>query len=227
MNKKLFVGRLPFGFSDEQLRTLFLKAGTVTSAVMVPDLKNGRTRGFGFVDMGSAEEAQNAIQALNGTPLEEKKIWVTLAREKGDAPKGRPAAFQGPPHEGAPRHSGGPPRRFGGQRRSFARPDSGYSASPTDRPKRHFTEGGASGRPARAPFRGKSSPTGGPAAGAAPSRTPFRGGQRRAFHSAEGRPAFGASRPGRPAFGNRSAGPTAGAAKKSAEGPCGQIWAKF
>jgi RNA recognition motif-containing protein len=136
MNKKLFVGRLPFEFSDAQLSALFTSCGTVVAAAMVPDPKTGRTRGFGFVDMSTEAEAQAAIQANNGKSLGDKKIWVTLAREKGPAPaprpsfnKEKPRAFEGGPKR-RPRFDenrfggGAPPRRgpghFTEQRSSFA-----------------------------------------------------------------------------------------------------------
>ena len=82
MSKKLFVGRLPFDFTDEKLGTLFASAGTVVSAQMIPDPKQGRTRGFGFVDMKTEEEAQTAIGQLNGYTIGDRQIWVAIARPK-------------------------------------------------------------------------------------------------------------------------------------------------
>jgi RNA recognition motif-containing protein len=61
---------LPYGTTDEQLQEIFSPHGTVESAIVVRDRFTGRSRGFGFVEMSSSEEAQKAIQALNGTDLE-------------------------------------------------------------------------------------------------------------------------------------------------------------
>jgi RNA recognition motif-containing protein len=80
--KKLFVGSLPFVYSDDELRALFAGCGTVLSAAMVYDPDRDRTRGFGFVEMSTPEEALGAIAKLNGTPVGERKIFVTEAREK-------------------------------------------------------------------------------------------------------------------------------------------------
>jgi RNA recognition motif-containing protein len=82
MPEKLFVGGLPFDFSDDQLRNLFAKAGTVLSAEMVPDPKNKRTRGFGFVTLPGKQEALAAIEMLKGTKVGDKTIYITEAREK-------------------------------------------------------------------------------------------------------------------------------------------------
>jgi RNA recognition motif-containing protein len=78
----LFVGGLPFDFSDDQLRALVAQAGTVLSSAMVPDPKNKRTRGFGFVTVSGKEEALAVIKMLNGTKVGEKSIYITEAREK-------------------------------------------------------------------------------------------------------------------------------------------------
>src|SRR5436305_15138448 len=86
MFTKLFVGALPFVYSNDELKALFSAVGTVTSAVMVHDPDRGRTRGFGFVEMSSPEEARGAIEKLNGTTVGEKAIFVTEARERQAAP---------------------------------------------------------------------------------------------------------------------------------------------
>jgi RNA recognition motif-containing protein len=82
MGQKLFVGRLPFDFTDEKLRALFAPSGTVLSATMVPDPKNGRSRGFGFVTLSTKQETDAAILKLNGQRIGEKEIWVTEAKEQ-------------------------------------------------------------------------------------------------------------------------------------------------
>jgi RNA recognition motif-containing protein len=98
MPEKLFVGGLPFDYSDDQLRALFAKAGTVLSAVMVPDPKNKRTRGFGFVTLPGKEEALAAIEMLKGTKVGEKSIYVTEAREKPPKKAAPPPRARRPPH---------------------------------------------------------------------------------------------------------------------------------
>jgi len=70
MAQKLFVGGIAFATTNEGLRELFAQSGTVVSATVVTDQSTGQSRGFGFVEMGTAEEAQNAISQLNGRELE-------------------------------------------------------------------------------------------------------------------------------------------------------------
>lgn len=83
-NKKLFVGSLPWATDDAGLAQLFSQAGTVVSAQVVKDRETGRSRGFGFVEMSSEEEAQNAVKNLNGTDVEGRKIVVNIARPRED-----------------------------------------------------------------------------------------------------------------------------------------------
>ena len=82
MTKKLFVGNLPFGVSDFELEDLFKGYGEVTSAKVIVDRRTGRSRGYGFVEMGTEDLAQQAIEALNGTELKGRPINVSLAREQ-------------------------------------------------------------------------------------------------------------------------------------------------
>jgi RNA recognition motif-containing protein len=91
MSTKLFVGGLPFVYSNTELTALFSGMGRVVSAEMVFDPDRGRTRGFGFVEMDTPEEAEAAIAGLNGTKVGEKNIYVTQAREK-PAPRQAPGA---------------------------------------------------------------------------------------------------------------------------------------
>lgn len=81
-NKKLFVGSLPWGVDDAQLSQIFSQAGTVVSAQVVKDRETGRSRGFGFVEMSTDEEAQAAVSNLNGTDVEGRKIVVNIARPR-------------------------------------------------------------------------------------------------------------------------------------------------
>jgi RNA recognition motif-containing protein len=80
MATKLFVGSLPFSTTSDQLREIFAKAGQVVEANVVADKMSGRSRGFGFVEMGSEEDAKKAVNELNGTEVEGRKIFVSEAR---------------------------------------------------------------------------------------------------------------------------------------------------
>lgn len=80
MGNKLYVGGLPFAVTDGQLEEIFREHGTVESARVISDKFTGRSRGFGFVEMSSGEEAQKAIDALNGTQLEGRTLTVNEAR---------------------------------------------------------------------------------------------------------------------------------------------------
>jgi len=80
MRAKLYVGNLPYSITDERLRQHFAAHGSVTSARVIIDKFTGKSKGFGFVEMSSGEEAERAMTALNGTELEGRKIVVTEAR---------------------------------------------------------------------------------------------------------------------------------------------------
>ncbi|MFP5460797.1 MAG: RNA recognition motif domain-containing protein [Gammaproteobacteria bacterium] len=82
MPTKIYVGNLPWRATDAQLTQLFGAHGEVTDARIVTDRETGRSRGFGFVTMTNAEEAQNAIRALNGHSLEGRSLVVNEAREQ-------------------------------------------------------------------------------------------------------------------------------------------------
>jgi len=85
MAHKLFVGGLPFATSNERLRELFAGIGTVESATVVTDRDTGRSRGFGFVEMATAEEAERAIAQLNGKDFEGRRLQVELAKSPAGA----------------------------------------------------------------------------------------------------------------------------------------------
>ncbi len=85
--KKLFVGSLPFSVKEDQLRELFSQAGTIESAVIIMDKMTGRSKGFGFVEMSSEEEAKKAVEMLNGSDLEGRNIIVNEARPQEDRPR--------------------------------------------------------------------------------------------------------------------------------------------
>lgn len=79
-NTKLFVGNLDFAATADDLRNLFSQAGTVADAAVITDRMTGRSRGFGFVTMGTEEEANAAIEKFNQYELNGRKINVNLAR---------------------------------------------------------------------------------------------------------------------------------------------------
>jgi RNA recognition motif-containing protein len=81
---KLYVGNLPFSMTDDDLHRTFGKVGAVTSASVVTDRDTGRSRGFGFVEMGSESDAQAAIDQLNGQSVDGRQIQVNIARPRED-----------------------------------------------------------------------------------------------------------------------------------------------
>ena len=81
-SNKLYVGGLPYEVTDDRLQELFSAHGTVESARVITDRMTGRSRGFGFVEMSSQEEAQQAIDKLNGTDLEGRSLTVNEAKPK-------------------------------------------------------------------------------------------------------------------------------------------------
>lgn len=80
MSSKLFVGSLSFNTTDQMLQEAFAQAGTVVSAKVIMDRMSGRSKGFGFVEMSSAEEAQKAIDLWNGKVLDGRTLVVNEAR---------------------------------------------------------------------------------------------------------------------------------------------------
>jgi RNA recognition motif-containing protein len=80
MGHKLFVGGLSFSTSSERLREAFAAIGAVESATVVTDRETGRSRGFGFVEMQTAEDAQQAVSRLNGKDLDGRQIKVEIAK---------------------------------------------------------------------------------------------------------------------------------------------------
>ena len=82
MTTKLFVGSLSWDTKDESLRDFFAQAGTVVSASVITDRHTGRSRGFGFVEMSSEEEAQAAVDQLNGKELDGRAIVVKEAKPR-------------------------------------------------------------------------------------------------------------------------------------------------
>lgn len=79
---RLYVGGLPYNYSDEQLREMFSQAGNVVNVNIISDRYSGQSKGFGFVEMGNAQEAQKAIEMFNGKEIDNRKITVNIARPK-------------------------------------------------------------------------------------------------------------------------------------------------
>ena len=88
MGKKLYVGNLGYGVTDSDLETMFTAHGTVQSAQVIMDRDTGRSKGFGFVEMGSDQEAQAAIAALNGKEMGGRSLVVNEARPRPEGGRG-------------------------------------------------------------------------------------------------------------------------------------------
>jgi RNA recognition motif-containing protein len=88
MNNKLFVGNLSFNTTENDLQDAFAAHGTVKETNLMMDRTTGRPRGFGFVTMGSDEEANKAVEALNGQTLDGRALTVNIARPREERPAG-------------------------------------------------------------------------------------------------------------------------------------------
>jgi cold-inducible RNA-binding protein len=82
MSTNIYVGNLTFDTDSAQLESLFAQHGQVTSAQVIMDRDTGRSRGFGFVEMASSEEAQAAISTLDGKDMDGRQLTVNLAKER-------------------------------------------------------------------------------------------------------------------------------------------------
>ena len=89
MGRKLYCGNLSYNLSSSDLEDLFSQFGTVASAQVISDRDTGRSKGFGFVEMGTDEEAQAAIDGLNDTEQSGRRITVNEARPREDRRGGR------------------------------------------------------------------------------------------------------------------------------------------
>lgn len=94
-NSKLFVGSLAWATTDQTLGDFFAKVGTVVSAKVIMDKATGRSRGFGFVEMSTPEEAQKAIDELNGQELDGRAIVINIAKPQEDRPRTGGGGFNG------------------------------------------------------------------------------------------------------------------------------------
>ena len=104
MAKKLYVGGLAWATTDSALREAFSQAGTVESATVIMDKMSGRSKGFGFVEMSTEEEAQNAIQMWNGKEIDGRRVTVNEARPMEERP----------PRQGGGGYGGGSRGGYGG-----------------------------------------------------------------------------------------------------------------
>jgi RNA recognition motif-containing protein len=114
MGTRIYVGNLDYGVGDTELEKMFAPHGTVNSAQVVMDRDTGRSKGFGFVEMGSEEEAQAAIAALNGKEIEGRTITVNEARPREGGSRG---GGGGGGFGGGGRRGGGGGGGRGGERR--------------------------------------------------------------------------------------------------------------
>jgi RNA recognition motif-containing protein len=143
MPVKLFVGGLAFSTATDRLREAFARFGSVTSAAVMNDRETGRSRGFGFVEMATPEEADKAISGLNGTSLDGRTIRVDKATPRGSTPP-RPAG--GPGGNRAPYQDRRPPMGGGGGGFGQRYSDRGGSSAPAPFDPR---QGGGFGQPSR------------------------------------------------------------------------------
>jgi RNA recognition motif-containing protein len=112
VGNKLYVGNLAYSVGDESLEQRFSEFGTVTSAKVMMDRDTGRSKGFGFVEMGSDAEAQAAIRGLHGRAFDGRDLTVNEARPKED----RPSGFGGGGNRRGGGYGGGGGGGYGGGR---------------------------------------------------------------------------------------------------------------
>jgi RNA recognition motif-containing protein len=123
MAAKLYIGGLSYSTTSEGLREFFAQCGNVLSATVITDRFSGQSRGFGFVEMDSNEEAQNAISQLNGRELDGRRITVEISNPQAPrtAGGGRPGGGGGGrPGGGGGRPGGGRPGGGGGRESGYA-----------------------------------------------------------------------------------------------------------
>ena len=105
MAKRLYIGGLSYSTTEDALKETFAQAGTVETATVITDRMSGRSKGFGFVEMATEEEAQKAIEMFNGKELDGRTVTVNEARP-----------MESRPDRGGFGHGGGGARGFGGGR---------------------------------------------------------------------------------------------------------------
>ena len=146
MGNKLYVGNLAYSVRDESLQESFGQFGTVTSAKVMMDRDTGRSKGFGFVEMGSDAEAQAAINGMNGQALEGRAIVVNEARPREERPGGFGGGGGGGGSRGGFGGGGGSGGGYGGGGSGGAGGGGGGGRSPYG--------GGGSGGGGRSPYGG-------------------------------------------------------------------------
>jgi hypothetical protein len=114
VGNKLYVGNLAYSIRDESLQEAFGQYGSVTSAKVMMDRETGRSKGFGFVEMGNDAEAQAAINGMNGQPLEGRPLVVNEARPREERPGGFGGAPRSPYGGGGRSGGGGGGGGYGG-----------------------------------------------------------------------------------------------------------------
>jgi cold-inducible RNA-binding protein len=114
MSNKLFVGNLSFNTTENALQDAFAAHGTVTETNLMMDRMSGRPRGFGFVTMSTPEEAQKAIEALNGAQLDGRALTVNIAKPREERPPGGGGGGRREYGGGGGGGGGGGRREYGG-----------------------------------------------------------------------------------------------------------------
>jgi hypothetical protein len=114
MGNKLYVGNLAYTVRDEDLNEAFSQFGAVSSAKVMMDRETGRSKGFGFVEMGSDAEAQSAINGLNGQPISGRAVVVNEARPREEKPGGFRSPYSGGGGGGGRSGGGGGGGGYGG-----------------------------------------------------------------------------------------------------------------
>lgn len=114
MESKLYVGNLSYSTTEDDLRTLFFQAGTVSSVALIKDRDSGQSKGFAFVEMSTQSEAQKAITMFNGFNVGNRELKVSLARPREE--RGGGGGFGGNRGGGNNRSGGHRPQRGNGKR---------------------------------------------------------------------------------------------------------------
>ncbi|MBI5668729.1 MAG: RNA-binding protein [Chloroflexi bacterium] len=104
MTKKLYVGNLPYSVTEDEIRELFEQAGEITSVTVITDRETGRSKGFGFVEMSSEEEAQEAIKRFNGYAMSKRPLTVSEARPREERSDNRRSGGYGNDDRGPRRY---------------------------------------------------------------------------------------------------------------------------
>ncbi len=112
METKLYVGNLSYDTTEEELRQLFTEAGTVSEVALIKDRDTGTSKGFAFVTMGSQEEANTAIQQINGRSVGNRELRVSIARPREERPSGGFGGGRGGSRGSSSRDRRGGDRRY-------------------------------------------------------------------------------------------------------------------